>query len=144
MLPHHAGLLLDNVFVSANARLNLGGPNLRALYMDSSASGFTSIVGWGGDLYFEGTPRQPMTIMGWDRTTNSPAPDAGSGRSYIRDVGGRMILTDVRASALGFWSGRTGGVAWTGLHQHAQHRRRHRVDLHRRDLRRVRDPRPTT
>lgn len=114
MLPHHAGLLLDSVFVSVNARLNLGGPNLRALYMDSSASGFTSIVGWGGDLYFEGTPRQPMTIMGWDRTTNSPAPDAGSGRSYIRDVGGKLILTDVRASALGFWSGRTGGVAWTG------------------------------
>ena len=114
LLPHHAGLLLDNVFVSTNARLNLGGPRLRALYMDSSASGFTSIVGWGGDLYFEGTPQQPMTIMGWDRTTNSPAPDAGSGRSYIRDVGGKMVLTDVRASALGFWSGRTGGVAWTG------------------------------
>jgi hypothetical protein len=114
LLPHHAGLLLDNVFVSTNARLNLGGPKLRALYMDSSASGFTSIVGWGGDLYFEGTRQQPMTILGWDRTTNSPAPDAGSGRSYIRDVGGKMVLTDVRASALGFWSGRTGGVAWTG------------------------------
>jgi hypothetical protein len=114
LLPHHAGLLLDNVFVSTNARLNLGGPKLRALYMDSSASGFTSIVGWGGDLYFQGTARQPMTIMGWDRTTNSPAPDAGSGRSYIRDVGGKMVLTDVRASSLGFWSGRTGGVAWTG------------------------------
>jgi len=114
LLPHHAGLLLDNVFVSTNARLNLGGPRLRALYMDSSASGFTSIVGWGGDLYFQGTPQQPMTIMGWDRTTNSPAPDAGSGRSYIRDVGGKMVLTDVRASSLGFWSGRTGGVAWTG------------------------------
>ncbi len=114
LLPHHAGLLLDNVFVSTNARLNLGGPKLRALYMDSSASGFASIVGWGGDMYFEGTPQQPMTIMGWDRTTNSAAPDAGSGRSYIRDVGGKMVLTDVRASALGFWSGRTGGVAWTG------------------------------
>jgi len=114
LLPHHAGLLLDNVFVSTNARLDLGGPHLRALYMDSSASGFTSIISWGGDLYFEGTPQEPMTIMGWDRLTNSPAPDAGTGRSYIRDVGGRMVLTDVRVSALGFWSGRTGGVAWTG------------------------------
>ena len=45
----------DNVFVAANARLDLGGPNLRALYLESSASGFTSIVGWGGDLYFDGT-----------------------------------------------------------------------------------------
>jgi hypothetical protein len=114
LLKHHAGLLLDNVFVSTNARLDLGGPSLRALYMDSSAKGFTSIVGWGGNLNFAGTARQPMTIMGWDRTTSSPAPDAGSGRSYIRDVGGRMTLTDVRASALGFWSGRTSGVAWTG------------------------------
>jgi Right handed beta helix region len=26
-----------------------------------------------------------------------------------------MTLTDVRASSLGFWSGRTGGVAWTGV-----------------------------
>ena len=26
-----------------------------------------------------------------------------------------MTLTDVRAAALGFWSGRTGGVAWTGV-----------------------------
>jgi hypothetical protein len=114
LLPHHAGLLLDNVFVATNARLNLGGPNLRALYLQSSASGFTSIVSGGGDLYFEGTPQHPMTIMGWDRTTNTPAPDASGGRSYIRDVAGRMVLADVRVSALGFWSGRTGGVAWTG------------------------------
>jgi Right handed beta helix region len=114
LLPHHAGLLLDNVFVATNARLNLGGPNLRALYMESSASGFTSIVGWGGDLYFDGTAQHPMTIMGWDRTTNTPAPDASGGRSYIRDVGGKMVLADTRVSALGFWSGRTGGVAWTG------------------------------
>jgi hypothetical protein len=114
LLPHHAGLLLDNVFVAANARLNLGGPNLRALYLESSASGFTSIVGWGGDLYFDGTAQHPLTIMGWDRTTNTPAPDASGGRSYIRDVGGKMVLTDARVSALGFWSGRTGGVAWTG------------------------------
>jgi hypothetical protein len=114
LLPHHAGLLLDNVFVATNARLDLGGPNLRALYMESSASGFTSIVSGGGDLYFEGTPQHPMTIMGWDRTTNTSAPDASGGRSYIRDVAGRMVLADVRVSALGFWSGRTGGVAWTG------------------------------
>lgn len=113
-LPHHAGLLLDNVFVATNARLNLGGANLRALYMQSSASGFTSIVCSGCDLYFAGAAQHPMTIMGWDRTTKTPAPDANGGRSYIRDVGGKMVLTDVRVSALGFWSGRTGGVAWTG------------------------------
>jgi len=114
MLPDHAGLLLDNVFVATNAQLDLGAPALRALYLDSSPSGFASIVAWGGSLSFEGTPEHPLTIMGWDRTAHSPAKDDGSGRAYIREVGGRMVLMDVRAAALGFWSGRTGGVAWTG------------------------------
>ncbi len=48
----------------------------------------------------------------------TPARDTGSGRPYIREVAGRMTLADVRISALGFWSGRTGGVAWTGLATH--------------------------
>ena len=114
LLPDHAGLLLDNVLVSTNARLYLGAPALRTLYLDSSSSGFTSIVAWGGSLTFRGTAQQPLTIMGWDRATSSPAKDAGSGRPYIREVGGRMDLTNARVSSLGFWSGRTGGVAWTG------------------------------
>jgi Right handed beta helix region len=115
MLPHHAALLLDNVYVSTNASLSLGGPTLRTLYLDSGSGGFTSIVGWGGNLAFRGTAQQPMTIMGWDRDTSSPAADLGSGRPYIREAGGTMTLTDVRATSMGFWSGRTGGVSWTGL-----------------------------
>jgi hypothetical protein len=114
LLPHHAGLLLDNVFVSTNASLDLGMPALRTLYLDSSVSGFTSIVSWGGSLTFRGTARQPLTVIGWDRKTGSPAPSLDSGRSYIREVAGRMTLANVRVSDLGFWSGRTGGVAWTG------------------------------
>ena len=54
-------------------------------------------------------------MEGWDEATMTPAKDAGRGRPYIREVAGRMTLTNVRASFLGFWSGRTGGVAWTGL-----------------------------
>ncbi len=50
MLKHHAALLIDNVFVSTNATLDLGSPSLRVLYMDSTSSGFTSIVAWGGRL----------------------------------------------------------------------------------------------
>ena len=113
-LPNHAALLVDSVFVAANAHLDLGSPNLRTLYLSRSSHGFASIVAWGGSLAFKGTPQHPLTIMGWDRATKSPAVDAGGGRPYIREVGGRMDVTDVRASALGFWSGRTGGVAWTG------------------------------
>jgi hypothetical protein len=115
VLPHDAGLLLDNVFVSTNAHLDLGGPTLRTLYMDNGSGGFATIVAWGGDLSFEGTGGQPMTIVGWDRTVNAPAADSGNGRSYIREVAGKMTLSDVRVSSLGFWSGRTGGVAWTGV-----------------------------
>ena len=115
MLPDDAALLLDNVFVSTNARLSLGGPALRTLYLDNGSGGFATIVAWGGNLSFQGSASQPMTITGWDRTVNAPAVDAGNGRSYIREVGGKMTLSDVRVSSLGFWSGRTGGVAWTGL-----------------------------
>jgi len=113
-LPDHAALLLDNVFVSGNAQLTLGSSGLRTLYLDNGTGGFASIVAWGGSLSFQGSARYPMTIMGWDRTVNMPAADPGSGRSYIREAGGKMTLSDVRVSALGFWSGRTGGVAWTG------------------------------
>ena len=57
-----------------------------------------------------------MTIIGWDRTAKfGRRPTAGPAAPYIREVGGMMTLTDVRASSLGFWSGRTGGVAWTGV-----------------------------
>jgi hypothetical protein len=115
MLPHNAALLLDNIFVSTNASLTLGGPTLSTLYLDNGAGGFATIVAWDGNLSFDGTSSQPMTITGWDRAVNAPAADLGSGRSYIREVGGKMTLSDVRASWLGFWSGRTGGVAWTGL-----------------------------
>jgi hypothetical protein len=115
MRPHHVGLLIDNVFVTANARLDLSWPWLKALYLDSTAGGFASVVSWGGTLEFSGTASHPLTIMGWDHQLNAPAVDRGSGRSYIRAVGGRMEITDARVSSLGFWSGRTGGVAWTGI-----------------------------
>ena len=115
MLPHHTALLLDNIFVATNARLSLGGDGLRALYLDSGSGGFASIVAWGGSLTFQGTSASPLTIMGWDRTKSAPAADTGYGRPYIREAGGKMTLTETRVSSLGFWSGRTGGVAWTGL-----------------------------
>ena len=114
--PHGAALQIDSVFVSSNASLTIAsGPQFRALYLDSTPSGFATIVSWGGQLTFRGTAARPLTIMGWDHQLGSPATDRGDGRSYIRAVGGKMTLTDVRAAWLGFWSGRTGGVAWTGI-----------------------------
>jgi hypothetical protein len=115
MVSRDTGLLTENVFVAADAQLILGSPTLRTLDLDSTSSGFTSIVTWGGGLSFAGTAAAPLTIEGWNHTTSKAAADLGSGRPYIRAVGGLLTLSHVRASALGFWSGRTGGVAWTGV-----------------------------
>ena len=114
-LPNGAALLTENVYVAAQATLVLDSAMTRTLYLETGKDGFTTIVAWGGRLTFVGTTTQPLTIMGWDRAHNSPAADQGFGRSYIREVDGRMTFTHVRVSRLGFWSGRTGGVAWTGL-----------------------------
>ena len=113
--PQHTALLIDSVFVAGNARLTITtGPQLHALYLDGTSGGFASIVSYGGTIVLRGTASQPLTVMGWDHQLGRPAIDRGEGRSYIRAVGGALKLTDVRASNLGFWSGRTGGVAWTG------------------------------
>jgi len=114
MLSSHVALLQEHVFVASGARVVLGVPALSTLYMTSGRSGFASIVGWGGSLSFIGTVAQPLTIMGWDPATKSAATDRGDGRPYIREIGATMTFTYTRVSALGFWSGRTGGVAWTG------------------------------
>ena len=129
LLPNDAALLLDNVFVAANAHLDLGSATLHTLYLDSSSSGSTSIVAYGGSLTFQGTFQQPFTIMGWDRATKSPAQDTGSGRPYIREVAGLLERPDRRR----------------GLDRHdqpAEHRRRDVFDLHRRHVRGIRVPRP--
>ena len=117
-LPDGGALLKDNVFVSSGVRLDLSSSDVSAIYLDNTPSGSASIVAWGGDLDFRGTSQLPLTLQGWDETTMTPARDTGTGRPYIREVAGTMTLLHARVSALGFWSGRTGGVAWTGLSTH--------------------------
>ena len=109
-------LLVDSVLVAPGAQLVLGGNGLQTLLMNSTSAGFASIVNWGGTLTITGdtVTNAPLRIVGWDSTTQKPAGNDGTGRAYIRDVGGLMDLRNVQASDLGFWSGRTGGVAWTG------------------------------
>jgi hypothetical protein len=86
-----------------------------AIYLDATPGGSASIVTWGGSLDFRGSSQYPLTIKGWDEGTMTPATDTGHGRPYIRAVAGQMSFEDARVEELGFWSGRTGGVAWTGL-----------------------------
>jgi hypothetical protein len=117
-LPHGAALLKDNLFVSSGAHLVLSSSAVGAIYLDDTPRGSASIVAWGGGLQFRGTSQHPLILQGWDEATMTPARDTGDGRPYIREVAGRMTLVDTRVAALGFWSGRTGGVAWTGLSTH--------------------------
>jgi hypothetical protein len=118
LLPHGGALLQDSVFVASGVHLDLSSLDVGTIYLDSTPFGSASIVGWGGSLDFRGTSQRPLTIRGWDEATNQPATDIGNGRPYVREVAGRMTLSNVRVSSLGFWSGRTGGVAWTGLATH--------------------------
>jgi hypothetical protein len=113
-------LLVNNVLVGAGASLSLGGPGMPTLLMESTESGFTSLVTWGGTITLTGeSEKNPFKITSWDTKTNLPADGRTYGRSYIRAVGGSLNLKYVHASYLGFWSGRTGGVAWTGISSRA-------------------------
>jgi len=114
-LPDGGALLRDNVFVTTGAHLDLSSSYVRSVYLDDTAQGSASIVAWGGSLDFRGTSSAPILLEGWNETAMMAATDNGSGRPYIRAAAGRMTFENARVSALGFWSGRTGGVAWTGL-----------------------------
>ena len=89
------------------------------LRMASTPAGFTSIVGWRGGVSLAGAADQPLTITSWDPDAGGPDRVPVDGRAYIRGVGAAFALRFVRAGALGFWSGRTGGVALTGLEESA-------------------------
>jgi len=117
-LPHGGALLEDNVFVASGVHLDLSSSDVGAIYLDSTPRGSASIVAWGGSLDFRGTRQHPLALHGWDEATMTPATDIGNGRPYIREVAGLMTFENARVSSLGFWSGRTGGVAWTGLSTH--------------------------
>ncbi|MBO0824295.1 MAG: right-handed parallel beta-helix repeat-containing protein [Actinobacteria bacterium] len=115
VLPNGAALLQESVFVADGAQLSISTGVANQIYLANISQGPVSIVSWGGQLSFFGSRRNPLNVEGRDETTLTPATDHGSGRPYIRTVGGKMTFNNVRVSNLGFWSGRTGGVAWTGL-----------------------------
>jgi hypothetical protein len=115
VLPDSSALLVDNVFVSSGAQLDLSSSDVGSIYLDTTPRGSASIVAWDGNLDFRGTRQAPLTLKGWDEATMTPATDTGNGRPYIREVAGQMTFEYTHVSTMGFWSGRTGGVAWTGL-----------------------------
>lgn len=113
--PDGAFLLSENLVVSAGASLVLGasdGP--LTLRMASDRDGFVSIVNDGGRLEVAGSRTSPVTITSWDRTSGAPDRLTDDGRAYLRSTGGSASLSYTDLRALGFWSGRTGGLALTG------------------------------
>ncbi|RKS71340.1 copper-binding protein NosD [Motilibacter peucedani] len=106
-------LLTHNLFVAYGATLVLDGTN-RPIRMMSDSDGFTSIVSYGGRIELTGSPSAPLTLTSWDDKTHAEDTTTDDGRAYVRAIGGQLDMDYVKASNLGFWSGKTGGIALTG------------------------------
>jgi len=111
--PDGAVLLTRHVFVAPGARLTIEAPGT-VLRLRSERSGFVSLVSWKADLLLAGADGRRLQVTSWDPAAAGPDRQVEDGRAYVRDVSGRMTLRETDAGNLGFWAGRTGGVAWTG------------------------------
>lgn len=111
--PDGVVLLTEHVFVAPGARLIIDAPGT-TLRLRSGISGFVSLVAWKADMTLAGADGQPLTVTSWSSRKRGPDPSPVDGRAYVRDASGAMELRHVTVSDLGFWSGRTSGVAWTG------------------------------
>lgn len=105
--------VINSVLVGPGAKLTLDAPGT-TLRMTSTPTGFTSLVGWKGSLELTGAPGRPLTLTSWDPATSGPDQEVADGRSYLRVAGSDLQAHFVALSHLGFWSGRTGGLAVTG------------------------------
>jgi hypothetical protein len=112
-LPDGSSVLVRPVVVGPGAVLNVDAPG-GVLRLRSEAGGFVSIVSWYGSVTFRGARDKPLVVTSWDLRAGAADAVVADGRAFVRQVGGRMDLEHVTARHLGFWSGRTGGVAWTG------------------------------
>jgi nitrous oxidase accessory protein NosD len=122
-------LLGVHVFVADGATLQLRGP--LTLRMGSLPGSFSSIIAFGGDIKIKGTAERPVRITSWDVRTRKPDQNTSDGRAYIRAVGGNFEMEYAVVSHLGFWSGRTGGIALTGTDRPASvYRHRTKAQRH--------------
>ncbi|MGH3900335.1 MAG: right-handed parallel beta-helix repeat-containing protein [Pseudonocardiaceae bacterium] len=105
--------LINSVLVGPGAKLILDAPGT-TLRLTSTPTGFTSLVGWKGSIELIGAPGRPLTLTSWDPATNRPDQQVADGRAYVRVAGSDLQTHFTAISHLGFWSGRTGGLAVTG------------------------------
>lgn len=111
--PDGSWLLTHSVVVTRGAELRIQAPG-DTLHLSSGPAGFTSVIAFKGTIALGGEAGAPLTVTSWDPTTQAADTDLSDGRAYIRALGSRMDLNRTAVSDLGFWSGRTGGLAWTG------------------------------
>ena len=107
-------LLSEHIVVTSGAALRLDRPGGLTLRLSSSGRGFVTIVSMGGEIDVAGTESAPVKISSWNVDTAQPDRDLTDGRAYVRAIGGQFNASYLQASQLGFWSGRTGGIALTG------------------------------
>ena len=107
-------MLSEHIVVQSGATLNLAASGGLGLRLASDADGFVSIVNYGGTLNIQGTKGRPVTIGSWNRDTDAADLLTNDGRAYLRSIGGQVRLKHLQLTDLGFWSGRTGGLALTG------------------------------
>ncbi|WP_395657625.1 right-handed parallel beta-helix repeat-containing protein [Nocardioides sp.] len=105
--------LTQPVVVRREARLSIVAPGT-TLRLLSGAKGYTSLVSWGGSVTLAGTAHDPLVVESWDTDRGGPDTDQTDGRAYVRVKDGALALAHVRLADLGYWSGRTGGLAVTG------------------------------
>jgi len=141
-------LLGAHIFVADGAKLVLqSGAGPLTIRMGSIPGAFSSIVSFGGSIAINGSAHNPVRITSWNVRTGRPDRQVGDGRAYLRAVGGEFKMSYVQASDLGFWSGRTGGIALTGTdrpasavkHQSKAQRHEAKRDRSGRRVRRHRD-----
>lgn len=107
-------LLTEHIVVTAGATLHLARPGGLTLRLSSSSRGFVTVISMGGRIEFAGEQGAPIRLTSWDVDAGVPDRDVRDGRAYVRAIGGQLDASYLQASLLGFWSGRTGGIALTG------------------------------
>jgi parallel beta-helix repeat protein len=107
-------LVREHLFVGQNGRLEIDLRDAQTIRLLSEQSGFTSLVGFRSELVINGSKEQSLLITSWDQANNGVDSVLEDGRAYVLMRGGRMDLTRVTLSDLGFGLGQTSGVAWKG------------------------------
>jgi len=112
--PDGSYLLREHILIDAGATLALAPAQPTTIRMASGRKGFVSIVSGGGRLRLLGSAAAPLTITSWDEAAAAADTTVRDGRAYLL-AQGQLVVRHTKVTDLGFWSGRTGGLALEGV-----------------------------